>query len=263
MNRTLSTLRSGAALAALALGLAGLPAQADEADALRILKSMSDYMAGETSFSFNYDATLEVVTTEDQKLGIASSGTVTVTHPDKMHATRTGGFTDIEMVFDGETFSLLGKQAAVYTQLPINGSIDQLIDQLRDEYGRPLPAADLLHSAPYDILMSEVTDTKDLGAGVIGGQTCDHLAFRTPDVDWQVWIAVGERPYPCRYVITTSSLAQAPQYTVDVRNWQSGQDVDPAVFAFDPPTGATEIKFEDYQASVGELPDHFTVGETK
>lgn len=263
MYQTLSTLRTGAALAALALGLTGLPAQADEADALRFLKSMSDYMAGETSFSFNYDATLEVVTTEDQKLGLASSGTVTVARPDKMHATRTGGFTDVEMTFDGEVFSLLGKQAVVYTQLPIKGSVDQLIDLLRVEYGRPLPAADLLTSGPYDILMSEVTDVKDIGAGVIAGQTCNHLAFRTPDVDWQIWIATGEQPYPCRYVITTRSQAQGPQYSVDIRDWQSGQAVDSAVFAFDPPADATKINFEDYQAAVSELPAHFNVGESK
>ena len=36
--------------------------KADEADAKRILKAMSDYMAAQTSISFEFDATLEVDT---------------------------------------------------------------------------------------------------------------------------------------------------------------------------------------------------------
>jgi len=42
-------------------------------------------------------------------VGLASSGTLTLSRPDKLHATRTGGFTNIEMVFDGKTLTLLGK----------------------------------------------------------------------------------------------------------------------------------------------------------
>jgi hypothetical protein len=71
---------------------------------------------------------------------------------------------------------------------------------LRDKYHRPVPAADLLMSDPYKELMPLVTDVKDLGSGVIHGIECDHLAFRTKEVDWQIWIAQGARPYPCRYV---------------------------------------------------------------
>ena len=51
--------------------------------------------------------------------------------------------------------------------------------------------------------MTDVTDVKDLGSGVIGGKECDHLAFRAKDTDWQIWIAQGDEPYPCRYVITS------------------------------------------------------------
>ena len=67
-------------------------ASADEADAKRLLKAMSDYLAAQKTISFSYDATLEVVTKDDQKLGLASSGTVTLNRPDKIRATRSGGF---------------------------------------------------------------------------------------------------------------------------------------------------------------------------
>ena len=62
------------------IGLSTLSgARADAADAKRLLKAMSDYLAAQNAISFGYDATLEVVTQDDQKLGLASSGTVTLT----------------------------------------------------------------------------------------------------------------------------------------------------------------------------------------
>jgi Predicted periplasmic protein len=67
----------------------------------------------------------------------------------------------------------------IYTQVAIPGSIDHLVDELREKYNRPLPAADLLTSDSYDGLMEDVVDVKDLGSGVIGGTECDHL--RVPE----------------------------------------------------------------------------------
>jgi len=197
----------------------------DEANAKKLIKEMSDYLASQTAMSFDYDTNLEIVTKQNQKVGLASSGTLTLNRPDKIHVTRKGGFANVEFVSDGKTVTLLGKGANVYTQVEAPGTIDQLVDVLREKYHRPVPGADLVMSNVYDQLMPEVTDAKDLGTGVIGGIECDHLAFRTKEVDWQIWISQGDRPRPCRYAITTTHVAGAPQYTVDIRNWRTGKDV--------------------------------------
>src|SRR5277367_6052076 len=98
---------------------------------------------------------------------------------------------------------------------------------------------------PYihdDELMPEVIDTKDLGSGVIGGVECDHLAFRTKDVDWQIWMTQGANPHPCRYVITSKDVTGWPQYTIDVRAWRTGADVASGGFSLDPPKDAKKVE---------------------
>jgi hypothetical protein len=237
--------------------------KADEADAKRILKSMSDYMAAQKSLSFGFDATLEIVTKDEQKLALASSGTVTLKRPDKIRVTRAGGFADVEMSFDGKTLTLLGKNLNLYTQLEVPGTIDHLVDELKDTYNRPLPAADLLLSNSYDDLMYGVIDIKDLGSGVIGGVECDYLAFRTDDVDWQIWIAQGKRPHPCRYVITSKLISGGPQYTIQIRDWKTGGEVAAATdFRFKNPTKADKVELKDLKGTA-ELPDHFKRGGAK
>jgi len=125
------------------MALAGLPissgARADEAFAKTRLKAMSDYMAAQKAVSFDYDSNLEIVSTDNQKVGLASSGKMTLNRPNKLHRTRTGGFADIEFVFDGKTLTFFGKNANAYAQVEAPGTIDQLIDVLRDKYHRPVP----------------------------------------------------------------------------------------------------------------------------
>src|SRR5262245_65582600 len=63
--------------------MASLPtARADEAQAKALFKAMSDYLSAQKTLSYDYDTTLEIVTKEKQKLGLASSGSVTLTRPE-------------------------------------------------------------------------------------------------------------------------------------------------------------------------------------
>jgi hypothetical protein len=189
----------------------------------------------------------------------ASSGTIALIRPDKVRATRTGGFANVEMVFDGKTLTLLGKNANLYTQVDVPGTLDHLVDELRDKFHRPVPGADLLPSNVYDQLIPDVVDAKDLGSGVIGGTECDHLAFRTKDVDWQIWIAHGDQPYPCRYVITSKQVDQGPQYSIQIRDWKSGTEVAAGDSRFTNATNAKKVDVKELTELV-ELPNHFVIG---
>jgi hypothetical protein len=202
-------------------------ANADADFAKKTLRKMSDYLAAQDTISFDYDASL-----------------------------------DVEMIFNGETLTLFGKTKNTYTQIKEPGSIDDLVNALREKYGRPLPAADLLMSNVYGELMNDdVTDVKDLGSGVIGGVECDTFAFRTEKIDWQIWIAHGEHPYPCRYTISSKDMAHSPEYTIQVRNWKAGAQVSADTFEFNNSSNATKIEPEELKKQVKDLPENFKMGE--
>jgi hypothetical protein len=259
----ISALGISAAAMSLIVGLgASSGVGADESDAKTLLKAMSDYMASQQAISFGFDATLEVITTDNQKLALASSGAVTLNRPNKIRATRAGGHADTAIVFDGETLTLFGKNANLYTQISVPGTIDNLVDVLQNEYDRPLPAADLLLSNAYDALMADVIDVKDLGSGVIDGVECDYFAFRNEDVDWQIWIAQGDNPYPCRYVITTKDMAYSPQYSIQIRDWKTGSSVAADDFGFKNSTNAEKVDVKDLKG-MSPLPDNFKTGATE
>jgi hypothetical protein len=226
---------------------------------VKLLKAMSDYMSAQDALSVEIDSTLEVVTTDRQKLALASSGSVTLQRPDKIRATRTGGFASIESVFDGKTLTILGKNKNAFTRVEIPGSVDHLIDELKDKYNMPLPAADLLLSNSFAELMQDVVVAKDAGSGIIRGTECDHLAFRNRDFDWQIWITQGDEPVPCRFTITSTTMDGSPQYDIQFGTWKKGVQVTDRDFTFKAPPGAVEIDPKAL-SEASDLPENFKIG---
>ncbi len=252
INRT--TLRTTAAALSIATIAWVAPGYAqDDADARKILKQMSDYVSGQPSISLAYDTDIEVITSELQKIQFASSGTVQLNRPDKLKVTRTGGYADVEMVFDGKTLSILGKNEHEYAQIDAPGSTDKLIDSLRTEVGMAAPGADLLLSNVYDALIEDVLEAKYVGQGVIDGVDCEHLAFRNAEVDWQLWVEIGARPVPRKYVITSKSVTGAPQYTLRIKEWRSDTPATADAFTFQMPQGGSKVA-KDALADLDEVP---------
>ena len=104
--------------------------------------------------------------------------------------------------------------------------------------------------------MLDVTDIKDLGSSKIGGVECDFLAFRKKDVDFQIWIAQGAQPYPCRYMITSRVVAGGPQYSIQVKDWKAGNDVATGDFSFKNPSNAKQADLQDLRDRISDLPYH-------
>ena len=125
-----------------------------------------------------------------------------------------------------------------------------------------MPAADLLITNSFSELMQDVYDSKDLGSGVINGVECDSLAFRKDDVDWQIWIAQGERPYPCRLVVASKG-GKALQYSIQFRDWKFGSDVAAGDFSFKNASNAKMVELADVQEKLGDMPDNFKRGDNK
>jgi hypothetical protein len=243
-----------AAVAAAALTVASAAASAQEADPMKILKAMSDYVGSQKALSFSYDAAIEVVTPSVEKIQFASSGSVLLNRPDKARVTRTGGYADVELVFDGKTATVLGKNINAYAQLDAPGTTADLVERIRKNAGVDMPGADLLSPTAADDMTVDAYEGKVIGRGVIDGVECDHLAFRGPEADWQLWVEVGAKPVPHKYVITSKAVAGAPQYTLTIKDWKTDPAVASDAFSFKAPSGANKVDLAS-MSGIDEIPE--------
>jgi len=257
-TRNISFVRRFFFAAVLACAAQGAAAQ----DAKAILKSMSDYVGSQKTIELTFDSDIEIITPQLEKLQFTNSGDALLSRPDKLRAHRVGGYTDVELYFNGQTVSIFGKSANAYAQFEVPGTVDQLIDALRSGHGIALPGADLLLSNSYEALVADVKEAKYMGRGVVDGIECEHLAFRNPDTDWQLWVEVGDRPIPRKMVITSKTMNSAPQYTLRVKTWKTGGKPSSKAFAFVPKEGLKKLNADEL-IDLDELPQGADAGGNK
>lgn len=228
------TLRPGsgrrAALVAALLLASTAPVLAQDNPALVKLKEMSDFLATQQTLHVTFDSDVEVLTPDLEKLQFTSSGEFFFQRPDKLHVRRTGGFSDVEMVFDGKTATITNLSEQHHAVIAVEGTVDDLRATASAMGGVALPGVDLLSSDAFSLLAADVLQAYDMGPGVIGGTECQHLAFRNANVDWQLWVAVGDKPVPCKLVVTSKTVTGSPQYTLRVRSIEENMPIDSETF---------------------------------
>jgi hypothetical protein len=134
---------------------------------------------------------------------------------------------------------------------PAPGTIEEMLDYARESLGLIIPAADLVYRNAYPLLMQGVTSATVVGKAVINGVSCDHLAFSRPDVDFQIWVAEGDQPLPCKYVVTDTSTPALVSISTVMNDWNIAPDVTGDSFSFVLPEDVTEIIFIPVEASSG------------
>jgi hypothetical protein len=230
------------ATALLARTAVGQTAGIDPA-AARLLKASTDFVAGQKQLTVETRSSLEVVLVSGQKIQFHNTARMAVQRPNRFVAERTGDLVDQVFYYDGKSLTLHNPADKVYATVAAPGTIEQTLDFARTALDIIAPAGDLIYANAYDILMTDVTEGFVVGKSVIEGVRCDHLAFRAPHVDWQIWIQEGAEPLPRRLVITTRDVANAPQFSVTATKWNLRPRFTDATFTFAAPAGTRQVDF--------------------
>jgi hypothetical protein len=248
-----------ASAAAFALLLAAAMPQAALAQpagispaATDLLKASTDFLACQQQFSVDTESSIEVVLGSGQKIQYDHTARVSVERPNKLRAERTGDLVDQVFYYDGESLTLHNPLANYYATTAAPATLEEMLDFAREKLNIVAPASDLLYKNAYDILMQDVTAGFVVGKGVVDGVRTNHLAFRAPHVDWQVWIEEGNRPLIRKMVITTRDKLNAPQFTFVTKNWNLEPKFNIDTFSFTPPKCPQKIEFVPRGAGASE-----------
>lgn len=248
MTRNISLLILGMAFFLMAPGTASpqeppkKPVIDPKADT--VLRQMSEHLKQVKTSIFTLTDTIDDVQENGQKLQFAHVRKLTVIRPNRLKVETSGDVTNRTLWKDGKTVTVLDRDKNVYAQIKDPGTIEQTIDLLQDKYGMSLPAADLLSEDAYKVMTNGCNRISYVGLGYVGEDKCHHLAFSCDNIDWQLWIAAGEKPQPRKMVITYKELAGEPQYTLQLLRAEHADQIADTVFACTIPKGAEKIEFQ-------------------
>ncbi|MCI0482018.1 MAG: DUF2092 domain-containing protein, partial [Candidatus Dadabacteria bacterium] len=194
-----------------------------------------EFLSKAGSFSFTAETEYDALQGNGQKIEFGGTKKVTVVRPDKVYADieeRDG--TKKVFVFDGKDIYFSDLERNVYASVPRPGDINQAIDYFTEDLQMPFQLGQLISSDVSEMVKKEIYAGGFVDQATINGVLCDHLAFRTENIDLQVWIASEGDPLIMRFVIDYKNAPGEPQFRAMFKDWNFKPELSDSLFVFKP-----------------------------
>ena len=211
-------------------------------DASEILVRMTDFISAAPAFTLVSDTGYEVLQKNGHMLEFGSQLTLAIQRPSNAIGrfdARDGSSATI--VFDGSDILIYNTKENVYYTTRQPGDIDTSLDLLAKQFAVPLQLVDFFSKDLKASLSKAVKSGHYIGASMISGVMCDHLALRGEKQDVQVWIARNEEPIPRRIMITYKQIEGQPRFWAQFNEWDFSPELSDATFKFLPPDSAKRV----------------------
>jgi hypothetical protein len=215
-----------------------------DAQAMANLRRMADFLSQAQRFSVTAEIGFDVVQESGEKLEFGETRQFVIRRPDRarIDITKRDGATS-GFIFDGQVIAVFNAKENVYATAARPGTLDEAVDYFINDLDMRFPLAEIFSTQLAEALPEKVLTAYNVGQERIMGVLCEHLVFRGKQADMQLWVAQGDRPLPCRLLITYIAAEGQPQFRAQFSDWELSPDVSDAQFAFTPAEGATRIEF--------------------
>jgi hypothetical protein len=240
-----------------ATGAAGAAAPQMEPEADAALRRMSATLAGAPGFAVRLHTLRETRLEDGRAVLLAATSALLVRRPDHMMVQVGSDVGNFGLWFDGQQATLFNPDANLHGTTPLRGDILAAADWLRDRMGLALPVRPLLAADPHAELVGRApTSGRRLGASLVGETPVEHFAFRSPGLDWEIWLEAAPRALPRRVSIVQRSAEGPLRTTLEFEGWTLAPAVGDAAFRFVPPPGSVA-------ATLVPLPDTAQMGDRR
>jgi hypothetical protein len=211
-----------------------------EPESLKALERMGTYLRTLGAFELKSDTTEDAVLDNGQKVKFAGTVDYKVRRPNSFLITTSDDRRVRQFYYDGKKFTVYSPRMGFYATVAAPPTIRELLKVVYEKYDVELPLEDLFRWGLQNDRRDQLDSGVVVGPAKIDGQDADQYAFREGNIDWQIWIARGNKPLPLRAVLTTTSDPSMPEYTASL-HWNTGATFSDDTFAFKPPAKAKPI----------------------
>jgi len=210
--------------------------------AVVILDSMSSVVTDLESCSFTLKTEYDIYNADLGLVKHSDIAKVYLKAPDKLLVNKKGDKGHKDFYYNGKTFTYFSADNNQYAQAPAPPTIMETIDSISSYYGVEFPAADIFYPDLVDSVIANADNLSYLGLTDIDEKECFHIAGRTQEMTYQIWIASDGSFLPEKMVINYITKTANPQYEAVFQNWNLNPVLEDSMFDFIVPEGAVKIK---------------------
>ena len=209
--------------------------------ARELLGQMVDFLKGLKAYEIEVRLEWESIQDSGLKLQFGSQQQIVVARPDRLFvATRRDDGRERKAWFSQGQLTSLDVGENVYTRSEVGKDLSAMLDWAEARGATPSPLVDFLYPDIEASFMPSVEAGVYVGTSFVGDVASHHLAFRTAEIDYQLWVRAEGDAVPLRYTISSKTIPSSPWFSARFLRWE----LDPPLDGFAPqlPEGARAIE---------------------
>jgi hypothetical protein len=214
-----------------------------DAQALTILKSMSDTLAEAKSLSFSVRRAFDEPARNNQPIFYMVGSDVTLTRPDKLKIVTSGDGPPSEVFYDGRELTVFMPRDNLAAVMTAPNNIEDMLEAAFAKAGFYLPFVDFIVADPYKAITENLVSAFVVGkSNQVGSTATDIVAIANPDFQAQIWIGTDDK-LPRLVWINPVSTNDKPRSMIEFSNWKLDQAPPATAFTSDAAKKAGRMEF--------------------
>ncbi|HPG69739.1 MAG TPA: DUF2092 domain-containing protein [Candidatus Hydrogenedentes bacterium] len=219
-------------------------------DARPLLDKAIGFYAGLDAVRTKIELALTVTEKGEEPETVKNAFSVAIRRPRQLAVKAEGDSMNIEIVCDGSKLYVYSPEDNLYAENEAPETPANAVGMTGRGILRvgTMMMSEVFRVEPFKTLTEDLEAARDFGEAIVDGVACRHVACTHPEVDWEMWIAGGDRPLVQKMAIDVTKLmadsgddATTYDLVIAYRDWDINPDLPEATFAFTPPEGAQKM----------------------
>ena len=212
-------------------------------EAIDLVRGVLTFIESQESFAFRAAGSYDAIQDDGALLQFDLFQQVLVARPDRLAWVTVRDDATVDSVyFSNGTLSLLRQPDNIYGRIEVPRTIKEMIPVVSDGYGIDVPFGDFLAGDARMLFLEGLESSLYVGEAWLAPVWTRHVLLRKPEVDIQLWIAMGEQPLPVRVKMTWKNEPGAPSFTARFQEWRLNPPFSQDAFGFTVPEDAERVE---------------------
>ncbi|WNZ58393.1 DUF2092 domain-containing protein [Microbulbifer sp. MKSA007] len=185
--------------------------------AMATLKRMGDYLASLKMMMFNADIFTEVVLENQEKLLIGGTVKYMAMPPKQLRVDLKTDSITRQFIHNGDKFTVIAPRDGYFAEMEAPQPTAEVLTKAAKDYGIEIPFADLLEWGRKENVWSGIKEGFLVNRPMVDGQKTEHWAFRSENLDWEIWIKAGDKPLPLRISTVNTRDPAKPRFIATLK----------------------------------------------
>jgi hypothetical protein len=209
----------------------------------KILGETCQLLGSADAFSFHAEVLFDQVLPSAVKVQYAGEVDFALQRPDELAIDFHSDLGGKQLWYQNDTLTIFDQSHRMYASLKVPDSIDAMLDRVAEMHNLTLPLSNLAYSDPCLRLRKQIIFGGYIGVNDVNGVECDHLAFSSSKIDFQLWLDRSKKRVPRKIVINYRTEPGSPEYIAVLSDWKFPKQIPDSRFSEQLPKDAKRIEF--------------------